>query len=422
MLSRRLIPAHAGKTGESGRVRGRLGAHPRSRGENTAALIAYLKRKGSSPLTRGKHVAPPVGFRREGLIPAHAGKTRNSTKHSWTSEAHPRSRGENSAPMMPAISGWGSSPLTRGKPCMARHMMCGRGLIPAHAGKTGRRQKHTGHRRAHPRSRGENLEDNWKVLEADGSSPLTRGKREGAPGERRGPWLIPAHAGKTLVFLGGGWPPRAHPRSRGENLRLEIVYGWYAGSSPLTRGKPDNRTGVREGPVAHPRSRGENGHEGVNALTDQGSSPLTRGKLGLTGASPPRRGLIPAHAGKTVSATLPVGSPAAHPRSRGENADNISPALLAEGSSPLTRGKPVELQTGAGLGGLIPAHAGKTPTGHPAASRHPAHPRSRGENRTAAAAHPISAGSSPLTRGKHTSRVPGVTPAGLIPAHAGKTL
>ena len=50
--------------------------------------------------------------------------------------------------------------------------------------------------------------------------------------------LIPAHAGKT--FEGGELAAcsGAHPRSRGENLRLEVVYGWYVGSSPLTRGKP----------------------------------------------------------------------------------------------------------------------------------------------------------------------------------------
>ena len=58
---------------------------------------------------------------------------------------------------------------------------------------------------------------------------------------------------------------RAHPRSRGENLLIELVMEFQVGSSPLTRGKQ-----------AHDcEDRGE-------------------------------RGLIPAHAGKTRS-RLPAG-------------------------------------------------------------------------------------------------------------------
>ena len=53
---------------------------------------------GSSPLTRGKH---PLGvtFRaHDGLIPAHAGKTRVVVLRAGQVGAHPRSRGENCPP------------------------------------------------------------------------------------------------------------------------------------------------------------------------------------------------------------------------------------------------------------------------------------------------------------------------------------
>ena len=70
---------------------------------------------------------------------------------------------------------------------------------------------------------------------------------------------------------------------------------------------------------------------------------------------------------------------------------------------------------------LIPAHAGKTATTSAASASVTAHPRSRGENRTVAAAQPISAGSSPLTRGKRVLDAACVACGGLIPAHAGKT-
>ena len=51
------------------------------------------------------------------------------------------------------------------------------------------------------------------------------------------------------------------------------------------------------------------------------------------------RRLIPAHAGKTRSATSLRRARTAHPRSRGENPDNDPADMCADGSSPLTRGK-----------------------------------------------------------------------------------
>ena len=68
-------PAHAGKTGSHRRTGRWCRAHPRSRGENLHPLSPIRLTEGSSPLTRGKPHLSEVGgaFRR--LIPAHAGKT-----------------------------------------------------------------------------------------------------------------------------------------------------------------------------------------------------------------------------------------------------------------------------------------------------------------------------------------------------------
>ena len=71
----------------------------------------------------------------------------------------------------------------------------------------------------------------------------------------------------------------------------------------------------------------------------------------------------------------------AHPRSRGENLTVSKAANALTGSSPLTRGK---LEPGFAAGvvaGLIPAHAGKTVLGAITGTINGAHPRSRGENR-----------------------------------------
>ena len=111
---------------------------------------------GSSPLTRGKLtcVLNLVAICR--LIPAHAGKTTVLAQRTGVSEAHPRSRGENSQRPGPRSTTAGSSPLTRGKPPPT---------MPSRPS-----------RRAHPRSRGENVSRAVDGIGTAGSSPLTRGK------------------------------------------------------------------------------------------------------------------------------------------------------------------------------------------------------------------------------------------------------
>ena len=235
------------------------------------------------------------------------------------SRAHPRSRGENWRDGGVNVSSRGSSPLTRGKLPDVNSLGPHLGLIPAHAGKTSGRGGQTCPPAAHPRSRGENERGRSMVSVQSGSSPLTRGKRpsqRGKPRERR---LIPAHAGKTYTSQKLGIILTAHPRSRGENLAHTTRGEYFKGSSPLTRGKPRRRC---------------------------------QRKL--------RRGLIPAHAGKTSVVRWAIPSRWAHPRSRGENKFLSRVTFMSAGSSPLTRGKRFCIRPEDRVEGLIPAHAGKT--------------------------------------------------------------
>ena len=218
------------------------------------------------------------------LIPAHAGKTRTL----WPGNQ----------------AGVGSSPLTRGKPHTTRRGRIVLRLIPAHAGKTGLASSADRRRRAHPRSRGENLRCDPSSRRDRGSSPLTRGKRRRERPGHRNRRLIPAHAGKTDPRANTARGDRAHPRSRGENTPI-----------------------VPEEDTVH------------------GSSPLTRGKPALIAADLPESGLIPAHAGKTHSRKEGAVWAKAHPRSRGENEMSAQLSAVAAGSSPLTRGKPSESKT-----------------------------------------------------------------------------
>ena len=194
-----------------------------------------------------------------------------------------------------------------------------------------------------------------------------------------------------------------------------------SGSSPLTRGKHCAVQVVRESQLAHPRSRGENRRGITGRAGRAGSSPLTRGKRLRCRLQQERDRLIPAHAGKTWWRPPPSTRCAAHPRSRGENSVKSVVAKPINGSSPLTRGKPVDLHECEANLRLIPAHAGKTGLPRQSPPRGAAHPRSRGENPTFAAIVSKAAGSSPLTRGKPAIRPRRVRGRRLIPAHAGKT-
>ena len=213
---------------------------------------------GSSPLTRGKLISFPHHLGVRGLIPAHAGKTLSRKSRADRSQAHPRSRGENTNRPCQVAHVTGSSPLTRGKPVAVALAFFIAGLIPAHAGKT-RPQgpgRHQGG--AHPRSRGENAAEETAVDIHLGSSPLTRGKRPAHLLRLHKVGLIPAHAGKTLVYWAAHQMGRAHPRSRGENPR-----GRSADHSPLWlipahAGKTRRNHLATMRHWAHPRSRGEN--------------------------------------------------------------------------------------------------------------------------------------------------------------------
>ena len=153
----------------------------------------------------------------------------------------------------------GSSPLTRGKLFSSVWEGIKGGLIPAHAGKTTAHRPNTQGRGAHPRSRGENARTIGTLAVQDGSSPLTRGKLAGNDRVFGAYRLIPAHAGKTTAHRPNTQGRGAHPRSRGENAALD--------------------------------------EEGAGV---EGSSPLTRGKRGSVPGHCLVRGLIPAHAGKTI--------------------------------------------------------------------------------------------------------------------------
>ena len=151
-----------------------------------------------------------------------------------------------------------------------------------------------------------------------------------------------------------------------------------------------------------------------------GSSPLTRGtlhKISLIGAG---ERFIPAYAGNSTSACRLKLRTTVHPRLRGELSltgcatespvgsspltrgtpvQGLPPPLWRSGSSPLTRGTLIALGTDFGFFRFIPAYARNSLLADLAAFFATVHPRLRGELHGKSRAADYRAGSSPLTRG-----------------------
>ena len=171
-----------------------------------------------------------------------------------------------------------------------------------------------------------------------GSSPHTRGTHRVGKSADDLARLIPAHAGNSHDQYHPGPASPAHPRTRGE-LLVNTSYGFLmVGSSPHTRGTPDDLS------VAAFRWR-----------------------------------LIPAHAGNSAELARHVRPHTAHPRTRGElSSAPKTPESLA-GSSPHTRGTQDGFEMCRAQLRLIPAHAGNSCRRHHGGKMGPAHPRTRGE-------------------------------------------
>ena len=314
-----LIPARAGSTIIAVSDACARRAHPRSRGEHRTRLFRSSQSRGSSPLARG---APShFGFLRllAGLIPARAGSTWTMQNTANFQRAHPRSRGEHVFSCPSVATREGSSPLARGALSASNNGALSLGLIPARAGSTRTWKPCWWKPRAHPRSRGEHAYDVIDAQLAGGSSPLARGTLDQARRHVIHARLIPARAGNTRLFSRPLTGKSAHPRSRGEHGMITFGLWFVAGSSPLARGTRkmsiSSRLRIRliparagnmptgampaPAPPAHPRSRGEHVKivAEVNGVT--GPSPLARGTLTLAMGGQFSRRLIPARAGNT---------------------------------------------------------------------------------------------------------------------------
>ena len=92
--------------------------------------------EGSSPLARGPLARDGVDIDIPGLIPARAGTTPYEAILAPLHGAHPRSRGDHVENVIAPVFTWGSSPLARGPLARLKNRVLASGLIPARAGTT----------------------------------------------------------------------------------------------------------------------------------------------------------------------------------------------------------------------------------------------------------------------------------------------
>ena len=170
-----IIPAHAGNTSDCRPGRNRAGDHPRACGEHSLQEFVTLCMLGSSPRMRGTRCRG-FGFGGgDGIIPAHAGNTPTWARRQMKRKDHPRACGEHVI-VYEHVCGWkGSSPRMRGTRRSQPLASMNYGIIPAHAGNTRNGKRAAISSRDHPRACGEHFD--ICIAEADimGSSPRMRG-------------------------------------------------------------------------------------------------------------------------------------------------------------------------------------------------------------------------------------------------------
>ncbi len=185
-----------------------------------------------------------------------------------------------------------------------------------------------------------------------------RGTRLSHDTQRRYDRIIPAHAGNTMLILSFISVVMDHPRTCGEHESRDQLVSHLPGSSPHMRGTPELRI------------------SSINAL-----------------------GIIPAHAGNTMSAVRYFRRSGDHPRTCGEHLKLVIMQGTPRGSSPHMRGTHKFAFQPPLKGGIIPAHAGNTSSNRPILPRLWDHPRTCGEHPIADIGIDFSSGSSPHMRG-----------------------
>ena len=135
VLQSRITPAHAGKSRPHPCTLGGMRDHPRTCGEKLHLPSLCLRLQGSPPHMRGKGPFLLSSCARDGITPAHAGKSLLPFPVHKSPEDHPRTCGEKVSSISPMKCLKGSPPHMRGKAQKTERLAGRCRITPAHAGK-----------------------------------------------------------------------------------------------------------------------------------------------------------------------------------------------------------------------------------------------------------------------------------------------
>ena len=172
----------------------------------------------------------------------------------------------------------------------------------------------------------------------------------------------------------------------------------------------------------HPRACGAHAKSLLVRRTITGSSPRMRGSLAHDVVKAGHFGIIPAHAGLTPTHTVERSTTRDHPRACGAHHASFPSSSQFGGSSPRMRGSLPRNCKSHLSHGIIPAHAGLTSSCDKPSSCLRDHPRACGAHRDAYISQTARRGSSPRMRGSRRVDIRPPDLPGIIPAHAGLTL
>ena len=307
---------------------------------------------------RGTRRRSAVAMLKAGIIPAHAGNTRPRLAWMARMRDHPRACGEHNGVLFLIFAAAGSSPRMRGTRDGERLRVFKNGIIPAHAGNTRTRMEYAFLTRDHPRACGEHVVGVKLCRFHKGSSPRMRGTLRTQILPRNADGIIPAHAGNTQTGACRGLLVGDHPRACGEHLPKGKSHTWLPGSSPRMRGTlvGELDPGLFDGIIPahagntlscrpcsgrswdHPRACGEHIVASLVLDGNAGSSPRMRGTRDGERLRVLVPGIIPAHAGNTIRQSVRNYGSRDHPRACGEHDIRQLRDFREQGSSPRMRG------------------------------------------------------------------------------------
>ncbi len=232
------IPAGAGKPGRDGVPRSGSRGYPRGCGETASLSCTCPTVRGLSPRVRGN---PPLGntpLVMTGAIPAGAGKPPSRHLSPPVQWGYPRGCGETASRAPPGDRPPGLSPRVRGNLGRPRHLRRRDGAIPAGAGKPISVLSAIPVCWGYPRGCGETIIQELGVASAAGLSPRVRGNQVVPTDNRSLAGAIPAGAGKPPPSVVMRALRSGYPRGCGETPRTDRDPNNAVGLSPRVRGNP----------------------------------------------------------------------------------------------------------------------------------------------------------------------------------------